>query len=46
MNDFEVIGVDTDGGLICKDVQTGELYNCGETLEEFGAHNLTEGELK
>ena len=42
--DFEVIGLDTNGLLICRDILTGEKYNCGETLKEFGVNNLTEQE--
>lgn len=40
---MRVVGVDTDGCLVCED--RGEVYNCGETLEEFGAHNLSPAEL-
>ncbi len=43
---FTVIGTDTDGCLVCRDHDTNEEYNCGETLEEFGPQNLTEEERK
>jgi len=38
-----VIGIDNDGCLIIKD-SFGEVYNCGETLEQFGVENLTDEE--
>lgn len=34
--DGEVIGIDTDGCLVLWNADDEELYNCGETLEEFG----------
>jgi len=40
---MEVIGIDNDGCLIIKDL-FGEVYNCGETLEQFGTDNLTDDE--
>jgi hypothetical protein len=43
--DSEVIGVDTDGRLIQWDATNGAPYNCGETVDEFGRHNLTQAEL-
>lgn len=39
--DGEVLGVDKDGGLLQWNAKTGEPYNCGETLEQFGANNLS-----
>jgi hypothetical protein len=42
--DFRVVGIDADGGLICEDAD-GARYNCGETLEEFGVSNLTPAEI-
>lgn len=42
----EVIGTDTDGSLICRADEDGEIYNCGETLEEYGVHNLRPHELR
>lgn len=44
--DFEVVGVDNDGGLLCRDLETGEEYNCGDTLESFGVENLSTEELE
>jgi hypothetical protein len=38
--EFRLVGLDTDGCLICEDTQTGEQYNCGETPAEFGIHNI------
>jgi hypothetical protein len=43
--DGEVLGVDVDGGLICWNAETQTKYNCGETLEQYGEHNLSEDEL-
>jgi len=40
--DMQVIGIDGDGCLICRD-ESGE-FNCGETVAEFGIENLTEAE--
>ena len=39
------IGIDNDGCLICEG-DDGEIYNCGETLEQIGIENLSEGELE
>ena len=44
--DFEVVGKDNDGSLVCWDAVSKQPYNCGETLDEFGEHNLTPTELK
>jgi hypothetical protein len=41
---MKVIGIDMDGYLIIED-DTGEVYNCGQTLDEFGISNLTPDEL-
>lgn len=41
---FQVVAVASDGTLICED-ETGR-YNCGETLEEFGPHNLFQNESR
>lgn len=38
---FEVVGQDTDGALLCKDNITGKIYNSGDTLKDFGEHNLS-----
>lgn len=43
--DFEVIGVESDGKLIQWDAGTKTPYVSGDTLEEFGVHNLTEQEI-
>ena len=42
----EVLGIDTDGCLICWNARDKERYNCGQTLEEFGVCNLREAEKK
>lgn len=42
MNPFNPVGVDYDGRVICQDLVTYELYNCGETPEEF----FTDGVVK
>lgn len=42
--DGEVIGLDTDGCILQWNADDGSVYNCGETLAEFGADNLTESE--
>lgn len=39
--DFRVVGVDADGGVICCDCKTGEYYNCGESVSQFGPSNMT-----
>jgi len=44
--DGQILGVDTDGCLICWDADNGISYNCGETLKEYGEDNLTPDELK
>lgn len=46
LRDGEVVGVDTDGNLICYNASTHSNYNCGETLESYGVDNLTPTELK
>lgn len=33
---FDVVGLDRDGCVICQNRQTGERYNTGETPTEFG----------
>lgn len=43
-SDGEVLGIDEDGKLILWDGTEGIRYNCGETLEGYGADNLTEVE--
>lgn len=40
MTDFEVIDLDKNGTLICRKKESGEVYNCGETPEDFGTGNL------
>jgi hypothetical protein len=40
--DGEVMGIDTDGCLICWDALKKFRYNSGETIQEYGAQNLTE----
>jgi hypothetical protein len=42
---MQVIGIDTDGCLLIEDV-SGDVYNCGETVEEFGIDNLNADELR
>jgi hypothetical protein len=39
---MNVIGLDNDGSVICYDPEydTDPVYNCGETLEEFGIDSL------
>ena len=44
--DFEVIGLDSDGTVVQWNAETNQPYNCGETLEEFGVDNLTSAELQ
>ncbi len=45
---MKVIGIDNDGCLICFDpeAEPDQVYNCGETPEEFGIENLTDEELE
>jgi hypothetical protein len=45
---FDVIGFDTDGTLLCRPEETigDDDYNCGETLEQFGVENLDGDELE
>lgn len=46
LHDGEVLRVDNDGCLVLWD-RDGEVeYNCGETLDDYGDHNLTEVECK
>ena len=45
-NDGEVLATDTDGCLICFNADNGQPYNCGETLDQYGEHNLTDRERK
>ena len=45
MDNFEVIGIDNDGNLICRDLGSGETYNCGENASDFGLSYLTPTEL-
>lgn len=44
LEDGEVINIDSDGCLICWNAETQEPYNCGETREQYGEHNLTDRE--
>lgn len=39
--DGEVGGLDNDGALILFNGDSGLLYNCGETPEQFGVENMT-----
>lgn len=41
LQDGEVIDIDTDGCLICWDAHKRQSYNTGESLAEYGEHNLT-----
>lgn len=43
--DGEVLGEDADGNLVCWNLAEQATYNCGQTLAEYGAENLTEIEL-
>ncbi|KVV40961.1 hypothetical protein WT27_13650 [Burkholderia territorii] len=43
--DEEVIGFDKDGRVMQWDGERGLAYNSGESLDEFGLHNLREHEL-
>ncbi|KKI36161.1 hypothetical protein VI03_25700 [Burkholderia vietnamiensis] len=43
--DEEVIGFDKDGCVMQWDGERGLSYNSGESLDEFGLHNLREHEL-
>lgn len=45
VNDFIVVDLDSDGCLICRSKETGEEYNCGEGLQDFGLKNLVESEI-
>jgi hypothetical protein len=42
-NMFRVIGFDVDGCLLCE--AFGEMFNCGENLEEYGVENLRPVEM-
>ena len=44
--DGEVLGIDSDGTLLQWDADKEEVYNCGETIEEFGEDQLTPQELE
>jgi hypothetical protein len=47
--EWKVVGMESDGTLICREVDavTDENdWNCGETLEEFGIENLLPEERK
>lgn len=39
--DGEVIGIAPNGTLLQWNADEKAAYNCGETLEQFGIHNLT-----
>jgi hypothetical protein len=41
LRDGEVLDVDTDGCLICWNATTKQSYNCGQTVHDYGVHNLT-----
>jgi len=43
--DQEVIGLESDGQVICWNADTKEPYASGETLEDYGIHNLREPEI-
>jgi len=44
---MRIIGIDTDGCLICEDPEADPpIYNCGETPEEFGLEFITPEELE
>ncbi len=42
--DGAVVGIDTDGCILQDDDGSHGVYNCGETLEQFGLHNLRDSE--
>lgn len=42
--DGEVIGTDNDACLIAWDASIGAAYNCGESLADYGAENLSDVE--
>jgi len=41
VEDGEVLYVDNDGCIVQWSNEHSRVYNCGETPEEFGLHNLT-----
>jgi hypothetical protein len=43
--DGEVLGLDTDGCVIQFNAGDGEAFNCGESLEDWGRHNLQPHEM-
>lgn len=43
--DEEVVGLD-NGKIVQWDARKRQRYNSGETLKQFGIHNLTETEKK
>lgn len=45
-DDGEIIGLDTDGCFIQWSDDEQHSYNCGETPEQFGCHNMTNVEEK
>lgn len=44
--DYEVIGLDTDGRVLQWNARTQEAYNCGQTPEEYGLENFSNIELE
>jgi hypothetical protein len=40
---MQVIGLDRDGEVLCYDPEEG-IYNCGETLAQFGPDSLFDEE--
>lgn len=40
-SDGEIMGIDGDGRLRQWDDAMKQVYNCGETIEEFGAANIS-----
>jgi hypothetical protein len=43
-DDGEVVGVDTDGTILCWDAKQEKPYNTGETLAQYGTVDLTDRE--
>lgn len=43
--DGEIVGLDNDSCILVFCSEPEQIYNCGETLKDFGINNLTKEEL-
>lgn len=44
--DGEILALDKDGCIIQWNADEGQIYNCGETIEQFGLKNIYDREAK